>query len=116
VLTGTAADTSFVLVGVTWTPPPDTVLLVLLLSAEGAAVLSVGAGGGFQGSMALNGGSTPVAVEDAGVVLYLSTQCDACVSDDGSQVLDFGMLSDGLGPPVAALAAAPVSSNHSQVV
>ena len=78
-------------------------------------MLSVGASGGFQGSMALNGGSTLLAVEDAGVVLYLPTQSDACVSDDGSQVVDFGMLSDGLGPPVAALAAAPVSSNHPKV-
>lgn len=78
-------------------------------------MLSMGAGGGFQGSMVLNRGSTLVAGEDAGIVLYLPTQSDACVSDDGSQVVDFGMLSDGLGPPVAALAAAPVSSNHPKV-
>jgi len=76
-------------------------------------VVSMSAGGLFQGSVALNGGGSPMAVEDDGSVVYLSTQSDACMSHDGLQFMDpgpFGIASSSL------VVSSPVSSNRSGVV
>jgi hypothetical protein len=48
---------------------------------------SLGAGGFFQGSVAFEGGGSPMAIEDDGSVAYLSTQSDVCISDDALQVV-----------------------------
>jgi len=52
-------------------------------------------------SGSVKGGSIPAVVEDVGFVLYLPTQSDVRVSDDGSQVMDPGMRGNVLCSPIA---------------
>jgi hypothetical protein len=75
------------------------------------SVVALGAGGFFQGSVAIDGNSSLAAVEDDGPgpesIFYLSTQNDVCMSDDGLQVMSpghFGVVSSSLvdGTPVSS--------------